>query len=69
MLLNRPLDAVQLACVEAVVGRQLYWFEPKLGFIFTCLNMDMGRLLPLVAEEEKAEATTRKTVGTGSLVQ
>jgi hypothetical protein len=69
MLHHQPLDLVQVAAIEAVVARELHGIEPKLSFISTGFNMDMGRLLPLVAEKKKRKRPLRSTVGIGELVR
>jgi hypothetical protein len=66
MLLNRSLDAAQLAAVEAVIGRKYYRIEPKLDFVAARLDMNMGWLSALVTEKEKPDRPLRRTVGIGS---
>ena len=60
MLLDKPLDLAQFAAVEAVVGGQRDRIEPELGLVPACLDVDMRRLLPLIAVEEEPEASDPK---------
>jgi len=56
MLIDKFLDLVQLATVETVIGGQLDRVEPELDLIATRFDVDMWRLLPLVAVEEEPES-------------
>jgi len=57
VLFDEPLDLTQFTPVEAVIGSQRDRVEPELDLVPACLDVDMRRLMPLVAVEEKAKAT------------
>jgi hypothetical protein len=46
---------VKFAPVKAIIDRKLYRVEPEFGFIVTGFDMDVGWLLHLITEKEKAE--------------
>jgi hypothetical protein len=56
MLLDQPYQRGELRTSEPDVRGQRYGHEPKLGVSLCLFNMNVRRLLPLVAEEKEAES-------------
>jgi hypothetical protein len=57
MLNNDPLDLIEFASSEAIIGGQNNRIEPKFGLIGSSFDMDMRRFLPFITEEIEAEPT------------
>jgi 2-hydroxychromene-2-carboxylate isomerase len=52
--LDDTLDFHDFKVSETTRTRQRYGIEPKFGIMFTPLNVDMRRFLPLQAEKEES---------------
>jgi hypothetical protein len=60
MVVDQTMKRCQFATAEADIRGETYGIEPELGVAFCLLNMDMRRLLPLIAKKEEAISSDTK---------
>jgi hypothetical protein len=57
VLLDDLLHCCQLSLVKSIIANKFDRVQPELGLVRVSLDVNVGRLLAFVAEEEKPKAT------------